>query len=570
MTVASTTRRNDAVGNGSTSNYPYTFRILDEADILVSVENTSGTITTLVLTTDYTVNGVGSYSGGSIDLVDAGQAWLTSGNLITDYKITIRRRLTLTQLTDLRNRGGFYPEDHETVFDRDTMIDLQQQDELDRSLKFPETDSSALSPELPPSSQRASKYLAFDASGNAIASGGGAGSVPISAFMETVVGAADADAALSTLAASASTPTADAATLRSVLGLGTAAVIADNTLVHLTETEDVSLSGLLIRAAKNVGPDFIQNFGIAAAVAANALTVSLKGANGSDPSATNQVAVAFRSTTAASGTYNLRTIAAALSVTLPQDGTLGFASLEKGYVYVYLCDDGTDRRIGLAHRALFDEGSLHTTTAIGTGSDDADILYTSAIMTGASIRLIGRITITTGATPGDWGASPTLLELWTPNMKKTGDVLNRVSTHTGALVTGSNTIANDDNIPQITEGFEVMTCTVNPRKDTSTFKVDVVANHSDNATSDMVCTALFRDAVADALGAVRNNSEGVHAHTQGVLSKEVTTNSTSQIVFRVRLGGLGALIAFNGSTTIPARSLGGAMASSITVTEYEK
>jgi len=173
MTVATTTRRADAVGNGAAKVYPFTFRILDDDDLLVSVEDTSGNISTLAKTTDYTVSGVGAYAGGEITLVNNGQAWLDAeGDLKTNYKITIRRILPLTQLTDLRNRGGFFPEDHETVFDRLTMIALQQQDELDRSLKFPETDDAGLDAELPAATLRASKYIVFDASGNVSVSAG--------------------------------------------------------------------------------------------------------------------------------------------------------------------------------------------------------------------------------------------------------------------------------------------------------------------------------------------------------------------------------------------------------------
>jgi hypothetical protein len=204
MTVQATTNREDAIGNDATDTYSAPFRIFADTDVLVSVEDLDGDIVTLALTTDYTVAGVGLYAGFSITLVNAGQAWLTAGgDLKQDYKIAIRRRLPLTQLTDLQNAGGFFPETHETVFDRLLMIDQQQQDELDRSLKFPETDGTGLTVELPAAAVRASRYLGFDAFGNVIATGGGPGAVPVSSFMETVLGALDATAARATLDAAA-------------------------------------------------------------------------------------------------------------------------------------------------------------------------------------------------------------------------------------------------------------------------------------------------------------------------------------------------------------------------------
>lgn len=139
MSIASTTNRNNYTGNGSVSEYDYTFRIFDDDDLLVTVRNTSNVETTLTKTTDYTVAGVGVGSGGTITLVNSGQAWLTGANLTTGFVISIRRVLPLSQNTDIRNQGDFFPEAHEDEFDRSRMIDQQQQDEIDRSLKLSES-----------------------------------------------------------------------------------------------------------------------------------------------------------------------------------------------------------------------------------------------------------------------------------------------------------------------------------------------------------------------------------------------------------------------------------------------
>lgn len=141
-TLSVTTARNDYVGNGATSSYSYTFRITAASDLTVTKRDTAGVETTLALTSDYTVTGVGSGSGGLVTLV--------AGNLPSGYALTIRRVLPLTQPTDLRNQGPFLAETHETVFDRLTMIDQQQQDALDRSVRVaPSIAPSAFSPVLP-------------------------------------------------------------------------------------------------------------------------------------------------------------------------------------------------------------------------------------------------------------------------------------------------------------------------------------------------------------------------------------------------------------------------------------
>lgn len=140
MTVSSTTNRNNYTGDGTVDTYSYTFKIFSNTDLLVTVRNTNNVETTLTLTTDYTVTGVGSTSGGTVVLVNASQAWLDGdGDLLTGYELSIRRVRPLTQITDIRNQGSFLPETHEDEFDKQIMIAQQQQDAIDRSVSLPES-----------------------------------------------------------------------------------------------------------------------------------------------------------------------------------------------------------------------------------------------------------------------------------------------------------------------------------------------------------------------------------------------------------------------------------------------
>jgi hypothetical protein len=157
MTVATENNRNDFVGDNSTPTYPYTFKIFQDSDLLVTEKDTNDIETTLVLTTDYTVSGAGNTNGGSITLV--------AGNLATDYELTIRRVLPIVQETDIRNQGTFFPEIHEDEFDKGRMIDQQQQDEIDRSVKLPETETGA---DVTLPSPEASKVIAWDDTGLAL------------------------------------------------------------------------------------------------------------------------------------------------------------------------------------------------------------------------------------------------------------------------------------------------------------------------------------------------------------------------------------------------------------------
>ena len=152
MTIPSATSRNDFIGAGSTNVFGYTYRIINQLDIRVTVRNTSTQVETLlVIATDYTVSGVGALGGGNVTLVDAGQPYLDgAGNLNTGFNLTLRRVRTNIQETDVRNQGPQFPKTYEDALDHQTMIAQQQQDELDRSLKLPETvDPATVTTELP-------------------------------------------------------------------------------------------------------------------------------------------------------------------------------------------------------------------------------------------------------------------------------------------------------------------------------------------------------------------------------------------------------------------------------------
>lgn len=131
MTISSTTNSIRHVGNASTATYSYPFKVFAASHLRVVKTTAAGVDSTLALTTDYTVTGVGESSGGTITLV--------AGNLPTNDVIVIRRVVPLTQETDLTNGTAFYAETHEAVFDK-LMMAIQQLDyDNDRSVLAPET-----------------------------------------------------------------------------------------------------------------------------------------------------------------------------------------------------------------------------------------------------------------------------------------------------------------------------------------------------------------------------------------------------------------------------------------------
>lgn len=132
MTLTTTASRWYYDGNDATTAFPYYGRITEAAQLEVILTNKTTLVESdpLVLDSDYTVDGVGE-SSGNVNYPISGSP------LATGYQITIRRKPTLTQTTDLSNQGGFFQETHEAVFDYLMMCIQYVQEQLDRCLKLP-------------------------------------------------------------------------------------------------------------------------------------------------------------------------------------------------------------------------------------------------------------------------------------------------------------------------------------------------------------------------------------------------------------------------------------------------
>lgn len=156
MTVSSTAARVTYSGNGSTTGFAVNFYFLANSHLKVILLSSSGVETLQVLNTNYTVSGAGNQAGGTVTMIIAPPA---------GSSLTITRNVPLSQDVDYQPNDPFPAESHEQALDKLTMIAQQQADGNARSLYFPVTDSTSISGELPNSTLRASRYLAFDATG---------------------------------------------------------------------------------------------------------------------------------------------------------------------------------------------------------------------------------------------------------------------------------------------------------------------------------------------------------------------------------------------------------------------
>lgn len=130
--------------------YAFTFEILAASDIAVYKGDTL-----LTLTTDYTVT-INANGTGSVTLV------ATAGT----SNITIVGSKTIARTTDFTTGGDFFANTLNDELDAQTIYVQQVAETAERGLKAPVTDPTDINMTLPRKTDRANKYLAFDANGN--------------------------------------------------------------------------------------------------------------------------------------------------------------------------------------------------------------------------------------------------------------------------------------------------------------------------------------------------------------------------------------------------------------------
>lgn len=135
MLVSNETSKNQYVGDGSATEFAYTFPILDATHIEVYRQLPGQTAqgATLVPTGEYFVNGVGVESGGKVVFKTAP----TSGT-----KLSILRNVPITQLYQYQELDSFPAESHENALAKLTMICQALAERLGRAIVASPTDST--------------------------------------------------------------------------------------------------------------------------------------------------------------------------------------------------------------------------------------------------------------------------------------------------------------------------------------------------------------------------------------------------------------------------------------------
>lgn len=494
MTVQTQVNKVLGSGNGVATTFSFSPMVLTaHTDLVVTLVTSAGVSTAItegVGGSNYSLN-VTSYPGtGSLTYPASGS---TGGTVLpTGTQIVMKRVLTLQQTTHLSSQGGYFPDIQEAGFDYLTMIDLQQEELIDRAIRFNITDATAPI-DLPPAAQRANMGLVFDANGQVTA--GVLSSVAVSSAMTPVVQAV-------TLAAG-----------RTALGSG---ATGDSLFTAASTAAVATILGYLSAGVNTL---------------ASLLTL--------------------KSTTAGAGIETLLTLlrnkgagaASDVLEALSFDG-MSSTSVQRTFAKIYA-------GITTATNAA-EQGFLKLGTIVAGA-------YTDVLTLGLGVQV--------GApTGGDKGAG---------TVNATGYYLNGtalvskiaqvVNTETGTVATGSTIVPDDNTIPQNTEGDQYMTLAITPTNSSSTLLIDVVWIGA-ASTAGVETVALFQDTTANALAAAQMDITTAANMRTVAFRHKMTAGTTSATTFKVRAGLNGsATTTFNGSAG--SQTLGGVMASSITITE---
>jgi hypothetical protein len=201
-----------------------------------------------------------------------------------------------------------------------------------------------------------------------------------------------------------------------------------------------------------------------------------------------------------------------------------------------------DDSVGLGQMASATDGNLITFDASGNPA---------YVATGSD----GQVLTSTGA-----GSAPAFETL------TTGKVIQVVTTQTGAVASTSTTIPNDDTIPTSSEGAEFMSLAITPTSATNRLIITLHARLCSSGALEERMLCLFQDSGSAALAVMSSrqvNQANAPNHMSLLHSKIAGT--TSSTTFKMRAGSGGGTTTFNGVGG--SREFGGAIASSITITE---
>lgn len=151
--------------------------------------------------------------------------------------------------------------------------------------------------------------------------------------------------------------------------------------------------------------DAVNNCRIRSSVAASALTYTVRTAAAipSNPTVSDPVTISFN-------TFQVP-LTTSLSLVVPSGATLGHASGQDHYIYVYALWDNVTATffLGVSSTA-YDEAATYSRTTLSSGSDSNSPLYSDAPIGSYAIKLLAR-SLSNQATAGTWASNPATFQI---------------------------------------------------------------------------------------------------------------------------------------------------------------
>jgi hypothetical protein len=363
---------------------------------------------------------------------------------------------------------------------------------------------------------------------------------------------------------------------------GTQFNIIGNSPLVATGAVDAAGDILIATAANTIarasGPITPINCQLTYAVAANALTITLKGQNGSDLSASNPALIPFRNATLATGDYTWIALTANQTLTVSSGSTLGAVANQAFRLWVVGFNDGGTFRLGVIKTVTTVAGVLNQTAIIhplaawgaasstaeggAGGADSARVFYTGTAVIAKAYTTLGYATWDSGlAVIGTWDVGPTRVQPYTQEVPLPGRHVQHSTERDGELTTGTTTIPADDTIPTSTEGDLYLSVSISPSAAANLIHVRATANFGHSAAIGQIISFLQEGTTTFAT-AVYGKQATANLIGSGVTYGSYLAATTAQHTLSYRAGSSTAgTMTFNGSAG--ARLYGGSFGSRI-------
>lgn len=354
--------------------------------------------------------------------------------------------------------------------------------------------------------------------------------------------------------------------------------------VNATKILDISTAGLnVIGTVSSNGAVLapiaagvtIQNGTIVESHAGNAVTFALKTLSGADPSSGNPVFMIFRDVTAATGDYVVRTITAALSVTVSSGSTLGTSNGVACRIWIGALDNAGTPELFVINcvsgTGIYPLGQfpLITTTAEGGagGADSAQVPYSTTARTAKPYIILAYASYESGlATAGNWAVSPTRLQLFGPGVPLPTQPLQRVASRTGAVSTTANQYTISDTLPTTSNGGTPVNVVITPTSAANIIRVDSRLIISSDNSAAFLTAYIVATGSSNAVSVSQEDTSGATHMVTMTNGYEVIAGVTTAITYSLYGSGSAGTMTFNGQSG--ARKLGGAANTEIIAVEY--